>query len=974
MASFSRISSRSSHTVAPVDAPGLPSPFQALSLEFSRDDLRETCYEIFAASCRAASGISSFAKSRSGLSYVSQASQKTISANAASTIKKALGLRSKKSPEKEQAGTPPKSKKQLTGVDVVKTQMGISDQTDTRIRRALSRTAAGQVGKNADMMLLPLELLQQIRLADFADVKEYQLWQKRQLKVLELGLLLHPRLKLEEPNSAVQRLKQLLHTNTDKPLETGKNSESMQALRSAATSLASRIDDAKMQEVCHWADGFPFNLHLYQTLLSSCFDRADETNLIDEVDDVVDLFKKTWGILGFHQALHNVCFLWVLFRQFVVTGQRDLDLLTATETLMAEVAMDAKETKDPEYVLVLSSVLTSIQTWAENRFFAYHDTFPDGAKGLMENLLPVALNAAKILHEDISHEFRRSRRKEEIDVASSRIDIYVRSSLKTAFAQMMEKTNSRRGSFNKKGPVLGLVTLANDTSDLIRKERVKFSPVLNRWHPFAASLAAATLHSCFSRELKQYLSGVTLLTAESVEILQSADHLEKELVQIAVEDAVDSDDGGKGVIREMVPFEAQSAIITLSKSWIQERVGRLREWIDRNVSQEDWNPEALQEHYGSSIVEVFRLIEETIDGFFGLPVAETSTLLEDLVPGLDKALLRYVGVTKSGCGSKKDLIPSFPPLTRCKESKLHSSFSGLWKKKERSPVPPKRSKVQESGDMKVGSATTKICVRINTLYHIQTQLDQLEARLTQGWQKGASSKPAKGSKSQLQPQSQTNGAHFRFEQTRAGIQDGIQLLCDVAVHHVIYIDLRAEFWEGLYCGSVAQARIGHVLQSLEAELVLIAGTVNEKLRTRIIGALMKACFETLLMVLLAGGPGRAFYVNDAEMLDEDFTALKNLFKADGEGLPNDTVEKAARVLTQVLPLFAICTEDIVQNLKQSLVESQGLNSSRSKLPFPEYTGQWGPTDGNTLLRILCYRCDPAASKFLKKAYDLPRRT
>lgn len=61
----------------------------------------------------------------------------------------------------------------------------------------------------------------------------------------------------------------------------------------------------------------------------------------------------------------------------------------------------------------------------------------------------------------------------------------------------------------------------------------------------------------------------------------------------------------------------------------------------------------MREHYGSSIVEVFRLMEETLDGFFGLPVVEPSILLEDLVPGLDKALLRYVGATKTGCGKIK---------------------------------------------------------------------------------------------------------------------------------------------------------------------------------------------------------------------------------------------------------------------------------------------------------------------------------
>lgn len=973
MAGLSRDLSSSFRTTAPAQAEvvGLASPFQRLELEFSKEELKETVYEIFAAACKASSGIGAISKAKTGLTYVSQASQKTLTANAASSIKKALGLRSKSAIDKEQAGVVSKAKLQQTAVDIVRLQMGISDQTDTRIRRALSRTAAGQVGKNVDMMLLPLELLQQIRLADFADVREYQLWQKRQLKVLEAGLLLHPAVKLDQSNSSVQRMKQLLRASTEKPLETGKNSESMQALRSAATSLASRShDDARTQEVCHWADGFPFNLYLYQTLLCSCFDRADETNLIDEVDDVVDLFKKSWGILGIGQALHNVCFMWVLFRQYVATGQTELDLLRAAETQMAEVAKDANATKDPQYILVLSSVLTSIQTWSEKRLFAYHDTFPGGAKGFMENLLPVALNAARILHEDISHEFRR-KRKQEVDVASSRIDLYVRSSLKTAFAQMMEQADSRRKSFSKKGLIPGLVNLAKDTTDLVRRERDYFSPVLNRWHPFAASLAAATLHSCFSRELKQYLSGVNVLTSEAMEVLQSADQLEKELVQIAVEDAVDSDDGGKGVIREMIPFEAQSAIVDLSKNWIHERLGRLCEWVERNVKQEDWNPGALKDHYAPSIVEVFRMVEETLDAFFALPMADPSTLLQDLLHGLDRVLQRYVVETKAGCGSKKDLLPPFPPLTRCKDAKLHGSFGGLWKKKERSPA-SNRSKSHDTSSQKDGSDSCRICVRINTLYHVQTELDELERRLGNSWQKDTN--PRKSGKSSKSPSLQSNGVRFRFEQTRTGIQEGIHLLCEVAVYHVIFKDLRTEFWEGLYCGSVAQARIGQVLQPLEGQLVLIAGTVNERLRNRIIGALMRACFEVLLLVLLAGGPSRAFLITDAEMLDEDFTALKDLFKADGEGLPSEAVEKAAMSVTQVLPLFALSTEDLIENYRQSLSEVQVLHPSKSKSPLPDFTGQWAPTDAYTLLRILCYRCDSTASKFLKKAYNFPKST
>ena len=66
----------------------------------------------------------------------------------------------------------------------------------------------------------------------------------------------------------------------------------------------------------------------------------------------------------------------------------------------------------------------------------------------------------------------------------------------------------------------------------------------------------------------------------------AADKLEKDLVQIAVEDSVDSEDGGKSIIREMQPYEAEAVIATLVKSWINIRVDRLGEWVDRKVRQE----------------------------------------------------------------------------------------------------------------------------------------------------------------------------------------------------------------------------------------------------------------------------------------------------------------------------------------------------------------------------------------------------
>lgn len=151
----------------------------------------------------------------------------------------------------------------------------------------------------------------------------------------------------------------------------------------------------------------------------------------------------------------------------------------------------------------------------------------------------------------------------------------------------MEKADSsRRASKNQPNPLPVLVILAKDVGELALKEKRMFSPILKRWHPLAAGVAVATLHVCYGNEIKQFIAGITELTPDAVQVLRAAEKLEKDLVQIAVEDSVDSDDGGKAIIREMPPFEAEAAIANLVKMWIKTRVDRLKEWVDRNLQQE----------------------------------------------------------------------------------------------------------------------------------------------------------------------------------------------------------------------------------------------------------------------------------------------------------------------------------------------------------------------------------------------------
>lgn len=126
-----------------------------------------------------------------------------------------------------------------------------------------------------------------------------------------------------------------------------------------------------------------------------------------------------------------------------------------------------------------------------------------------------------------------------------------------------------------------LLQLAKETEELALKERESFSPILKKWHPTAAAVAAVTLHSCYGAVLKQYLGGVSMLTTETVGVLQTAGRLEKHLVQMVVEDSAECDDGGKAIVREMVPYEVESIILQLLQKWIHERLKKGKEFLLR---------------------------------------------------------------------------------------------------------------------------------------------------------------------------------------------------------------------------------------------------------------------------------------------------------------------------------------------------------------------------------------------------------
>lgn len=303
------------------------------------------------------------------------------------------------------------------------------------------------MGRRAETIILPLELLRHLKPPEFNDSHEYHIWQKRQLKVLEAGLLLHPSIPIEKSNTFAMRLRDIIRSSDTKTIDTGKNSDTMRTLLNSAVSLAWRSGNGTAPtDVCHWADGFPLNIHLYTALLQSIFDVRDETLVLDEVDELLELIKKTWSTLGITRVIHNLCFTWVLFQQYILTGQIEQDLLCASHAMLAEVANDVKRPgREGIYLKILSSVLSSMQGWAEKRLLNYHNYFMRGNVGQVESLLPLVMSASKILGEDVKMTEGVGREEGEVTLVDSlgdRVNYYIRSSVKNAFAQVCNFSSS----------------------------------------------------------------------------------------------------------------------------------------------------------------------------------------------------------------------------------------------------------------------------------------------------------------------------------------------------------------------------------------------------------------------------------------------------------------------------------------------------------------------------------------------------
>ncbi|KAK3022515.1 hypothetical protein RJ639_046792 [Escallonia herrerae] len=983
-----------------------------------RDDLRMTAYEVFFTSCRSSPGFGG----RSAITYYpsdggesgsgsglgsgpgSPVKAPGVGMAVTSRIKRALGLKMlRRSPSRRTSScgsnpgspigggggvgsnpgsspgmsftAPPhaRPRRPMTSAEIMRQQMRVTEQSDNRLRKTLMRTLVGQMGRRAETIILPLELLRHLKPSEFSDSHEYHLWQKRQLKILEAGLLLHPSIPLEKSNTFAMRLREIIRACDTKAIDTGKNSETMRTLCNCVVSLSWRSPDGSPTDVCHWADGFPLNVHLYIALLHAIFDIKDETLVLDEIDELLELMKKTWSTLAINRSMHNLCFTWVLFEQYITTGQVEGDLLGASLAMLAEVANDAKKVdREPLYVKMLAWGLSSMKRWLEKRLFDYHGNFHRATVGFLESILPLVFSATKILEEDVPGFSTVAQEKGEVisDSTGNRVDHYIRTSLRNAFAKLLEDGNFN--GTNVQEVCETLLKLADQVEELALKEREIFSPVLKKWHPIAAGVAAVTLHTCYGTLLKQYLAGASSLTNETITVLQRAGKLEKVLVQVVVEDSVECEDGGKAIVREMVPYEVDSIILKYLRQWIQERLKKGKEVFQRAKETETWNPKSKNEPYAQSAVELMKHAKEAVDDFFEIPISITEDLVHDLANGLEHLFRDYTTFVAS-CGSKQSYIPTLPPLTRCSRD---SKFIKLWRKASpcSAGVEDSNSNGSNEGNHprpSTSRGTQRLYIRLNTLHYLLSQLHSLDKMLSLSPRVVPSPRSRFGNNRR-----QLGNSSSYFDHSRSAIQAASQHVSEVAAYRLIFLDSNAVFYGSLYIGDVENARIRPALRLLKQNLTLLGAIVTDRAQPLAVKEVMKASFEAYLMVLLAGGSSRIFTWSDHEMIEEDFESLKRVFCTCGEGLiAEDVVDREAETVEGVVGLMGQSTEQLVEDFSIVACETSGIGvvGAGQKLPMPPTTGRWNRADPNTILRVLCHRNDRVSNHFLKRTFQLAKR-
>uniref|UniRef100_A0A0A0L2K3 MHD1 domain-containing protein n=2 Tax=Cucumis sativus TaxID=3659 RepID=A0A0A0L2K3_CUCSA len=848
----------------------------------------------------------------------------------------------------------------LNLLHAVHTQMQISGVADACMRKRLMELAARRNWGQINVPQILLVLLHSVFRSDFPSEKSYIQWKLRQVNILEEFCF--------SANLAASE-RQICETSLMKIRST--KEWDMNMVPSERAKVLSGI--AQVLSKLSALDAYHFNIRLYEKLLFGVLGASDDNHPTMEVDDSVGLVKLTWSILGITPEIHSVIHGWVLFQQFVKTDE--ISFLDSAMVELQKIASSKNnEGKEEQYLESLScsiscngngnemklnlaeAVFFLISSWCDIKLQAYHLHFLKKPSyfGKVVSLLSIVgvvtsydCNTVKLTRLD------------GLKASGTRkLRTYVERSIEAAYKAVEDSVNSE-----SKESIHPLALLANRLRLVAEKEITVFFPVLRQLCPDSGIVAAMLLHQFYGEKLKPFLKEVSNLSDDVRSVLPAAYSLDRELTHLFTSASKES------ILSPLLKEDLEHyPIVQIAKpiilDWMIDQLEQTSEWTGRAFKLENWEPISFQQNLAASVIEVFRIIEETVDQFFDLNLPMDITHLQALLSIVYHSLDGYLSGLLNQLVEKNCLYPPVPPLTRFVET----ATTGKKKLPE--------SHLDEHVNRKLNGLTiSKLCIKLNTLGYIQKQIVTLEDRVGKSW--ALLGRSAKHKQAQVEVSTTSNGgigtfsdeANELFANTfnniKSFIAKSISKFCDFTGTKIIFSDLRDEFLSYLYRGNVEAARLEGFLVHLDVVLNNVCGMIDGTLRDLVVLSICRASMEAFTWVMLSGGPSRGFSDSDIVLIREDLGILKDFFIADKEGLSRIFVEKEAEFAEEILGLYSLPTETIIQ----LLMSSSGKNST--ELDPCGNNGSLQFNDSQALVRILCHKKDTEASMFLKRKYNLP---
>ncbi|KAL0846542.1 hypothetical protein Bca101_019788 [Brassica carinata] len=927
----------------------IPLGLPPLRTGLSDDDLREAAYELMIASMLLSS-VDAYPTQRRKMEKGS---------------KLLLSLKRKEKPQL----LPQTSNAHSEVINMIRVQMQISSKMDTCIRRNLVQLAQLRTGEQIDLPQLALGLLVGIFKSDFPNEKLYIKWKTRQANLLEEALSFSRALEKNDRATLRKCLATIRESKEwDVVMSSSLRIDVLSSIRHVASKLSSLPGRCGIEEeTYYWTAIYHLNIRLYEKLLFGVFDVLDEGQLIEDASSMLFHMKSIWSTLGITENLHNAIYGWVLFQQFVSTGEpsllgsaiQELQKITSTEEgnrnedLYLSRLVCSRQTIGADIHLSVSkAIFTSVSAWCDDKLQDYHLHFGKKPRdfGMLVSLAStVGLPSADSTRTELIKLDTLS------DDVGDKIQSYVQNSIKGASARAAHFAYVK--SHGERTHALAL--LANELSVIAKAELNEFVPVFSKWLPECMMISAMLLHRFYGERLTPFLEGVSSLSGDVRKVVPAAYMLEEALTQLY--NCHSKSKLHKPYLHKLKNYEIEKVVKPVMLDWLISQHDHILQWTRRAFEIEEWEPVSVHQRHAPSIVEIFRIIEETVSQLFGLHLPVDITHLQALLSIIYHSLDTYLQRIYDQLVDKKLLYPSPPPLTRFTEGVMPAM-----KRKSLEFAEPDNKMVKKLDELTI----PKLCIRLNTLCYIQKQISATEDGIRKSLTLVRSSRNKRSKLEADEAEEENSLTHSEavdelfattYDSLRETNANCITKTRDLIGARVIFWDLRDMFLVQLYNGTVEGARLERLLPHIDTVLDNVCSLSYEDSRDMVVLSICRSALEAYVRVLLDGGPTRAFSDSDIPLMEEDLSILKEFFIADGEGLPRSLVEQEAKQAKEILDLYSLESEMLIQMLMTaSELIDMGVSSEQRRLE-----------DAQTLVRVLCHKKDRTASKFLKRQYEFP---